>query len=140
MSSPQEEPSKKEKTNSEKFTLTKLSRVIQKLNTFIDNPDTTFDNKREKSILYFKAFLDYIKKTPFSKPDTLKIFYDFLQLNNSFYSRYGDEFTEIFFSHYNESDSHIEIQQNNNTLPFHVYFIHIFFTKRHLTNLFARAI
>lgn len=127
-SSPQDKPIKKEKTNSEKFTLTKLSRVIQKLNTFIDNPDTTYDNKREKSILYFKAFLDYIKKTPFTKADTLKLFYSFLTLNDKFYTRYGDEFTEIFFSHYNETDSHIELQQNNNTLPFHLYFIHLFFT------------
>ena len=71
------------------FSYEQYTKVIESLNQIVNNPDTTYDNKREKNVLYLKAYIEHIGKLPLA--ESKKSFHTFLtMLSDDVYKRYGD--------------------------------------------------
>ena len=105
------------------FSYEQYTKVIESLNQIVNNPDTTYDNKREKNVLYLKAYIEHIGKLPLA--ESKKSFHTFLtMISDDVYKRYGDEFTEKLFTCYS-SDEGIIVSHDSQT-PYE-YFLYLFF-------------
>ena len=106
----------KKKNKVKDFSFEKYCKVITGLNNVIDKTETTYDNKRDKYVMYLKACInEHLKE---KKDDTIRKQYlhKLLSLKKSVFKRYGDEYSEGLFGLYSEDDIILYDAQNENSL------------------------